>query len=105
MKKIDFNYIIIINIIITMFAINAQTNNNGNQFFVLDESKHTIINTIISILKKNKNKKIRWNITEATDEDVERYGGICDLDVFEYVIERVCLINEKSYLINEFVIR
>jgi hypothetical protein len=82
-----------------MYSVYAITNNNNEQFFVLDEKKEDIIETIHNILRNNRNKKIQYHITEATENDINRYGGIADIDIFEYVIEKCCLLHDEDQCI------
>jgi hypothetical protein len=82
-----------------MYSVYAITHNNNEQFFVLDETKEDIIGIIHNILRNNRNKKIRYHITEATENDINRYGGIADTDIFEYVIESCCLLHDEEQCI------
>jgi hypothetical protein len=68
----------------------------GNQWFVTDLSEERFKELIYSILEKNKGKVIRWCTEEATEEDINRYGGICELDVMEYVIVNACLLSSED---------
>jgi hypothetical protein len=78
-----------------MLSIHCKTI-KGNQWFVSDESVEGFKEIIYSILTRNKGKVIQYTIEEASEEDIERYGGICESDVMEYVIENACLLSSED---------
>lgn len=68
----------------------------GNQWFVSDESVEGFKELIYSILDRNKGKKIQYSIEEASEEDINKYGGICESDLMEYIIENACLLESEE---------
>lgn len=79
-----------------MLALWVKTIKDKYQWFVIDA---TIIETqelIKNIVNRYNNKKIEYSFKDATDQDIENYGGIQELDVVKYVIEQCCLLDEHG---------
>lgn len=79
-----------------MITLHVKTPDNKYHWFVIDSTISEIQSLIMNIGEKHENKKILYYINDATENDIENYGGIAELGVVEHVIEAACLLDVNT---------
>lgn len=79
-----------------MYTLWVKNLKNKYFWFVLDETLSSIEKMLNDLAANHKGKKIMYSLKNATDDDINRYGGLSELYTAEHVIECCCLIDPND---------